>query len=132
METLQIKKQENCRWDAAALGEIMLRFDPGAGRIKSARSFNVWEGGGEYNVIRGLRKCFKLKTAVVTGIPEMILGTCLRISSAREVSIIHTADGFRMTELEGKTGRGLILSRRVSECAGQRAYQTGLIQQHLP
>jgi len=77
MEILQRKKQENCRWDAAALGEIMLRFDPGAGRIKTARSFNVWEGGGEYNVIRGLRKCFKLKTAVVTGIPENDLGYLL-------------------------------------------------------
>ncbi len=77
MESLQIKKQENCRWDAVALGEIMLRFDPGDSRIKSARSFKVWEGGGEYNVIRGLRKCFKLKTAVVTGIPENDLGYLL-------------------------------------------------------
>ena len=77
MESLQIKKQENCRWDAVALGEIMLRFDPGDSRIKTARSFKVWEGGGEYNVIRGLRKCFKLKTAVVTGIPENDLGYLL-------------------------------------------------------
>lgn len=77
MEELKIKKREDCRWDAAALGEIMLRFDPGEGRIKTARHFNVWEGGGEYNVVRGLRKCFKLKTAVVTGIPETDLGYLL-------------------------------------------------------
>src|ERR1039458_2989224 len=53
---LAIKPRESCRWDAAALGEIMLRLDPGEGRIRTARSFHVWEGGGEYNVVRGLRR----------------------------------------------------------------------------
>lgn len=57
-----------------SLGEIMLRLDPGDSRIKNARSFTVWEGGGEYNVARGLRKCFGLQTAVVTALPENDIG----------------------------------------------------------
>ena len=77
MEPLKIRTGRECKWDAAALGEIMLRFDPGDSRIKTARYFRVWEGGGEYNVVRGLRKCFKLKTTVVTGIPENDLGFLL-------------------------------------------------------
>ncbi len=59
------------------MGEIMLRFDPGDTRVRTARSFNVWEGGGEYNVIRGLRKCFRMNTSVLTGIPENQLGYLL-------------------------------------------------------
>ena len=77
MTDMDIKPAGSCKWDAAALGEIMLRFDPGDGRIRNTREFKVWEGGGEYNVIRGLHKCFKLNTAVVTGIPENDLGLLL-------------------------------------------------------
>ena len=77
MSELKIRPALECRWDAVALGEIMLRFDPGDGRIRNTRSFKVWEGGGEYNVIRGLRKCFGLNTAVVTGIPGNDLGLLL-------------------------------------------------------
>ncbi len=77
MNKLNIKPASECRWDAAALGEIMLRFDPGDGRIRNTREFRVWEGGGEYNVIRGLHKCFKLRTTVVTGIPDNDLGLLL-------------------------------------------------------
>ncbi len=67
---MNIKPVEQCRWDEVSLGEIMLRLDPGDTRVRTARSFRVWEGGGEYNVARGLRKCFGLRTAVVTAIPE--------------------------------------------------------------
>ena len=74
---LTIKPRESCRWDAAALGEIMLRLDPGEGRIRTARSFNVWEGGGEYNVVRGLRRCFGLRTTVVSAIVENDVGRLL-------------------------------------------------------
>jgi 2-dehydro-3-deoxygluconokinase len=74
---LAIKPRESCRWDAAALGEIMLRLDPGAGRIRTARTFNVWEGGGEYNVVRGLRRCFGLRTTVVSAIVENDVGRLL-------------------------------------------------------
>ena len=55
---LKIKAKKNCRWDLVALGEVMLRFDPGDGASHTARTFEVWEGGGEYNVARGLKRCF--------------------------------------------------------------------------
>ena len=61
-------------WDAASLGEIMLRLDPGDGRIHTAREFKVWEGGGEYNVVRGLRRCFGLKTTAVTAFADNPVG----------------------------------------------------------
>lgn len=63
---LKIKAKNDCRWDLVALGEVMLRFDPGEGRISTTRRFDVYEGGGEYNVARGLKRCFALDTAIVT------------------------------------------------------------------
>lgn len=60
--------------DVMALGEVMLRFDPGEGRIRTARTFQVWEGGGEYNVVRGLRRCFGLRTAIVTALADNQVG----------------------------------------------------------
>ncbi|NBB90951.1 MAG: sugar kinase [Spirochaetes bacterium] len=77
MAELEIKSKSACRWDAVSLGEIMLRLDPGDERVKTARQFRVWEGGGEYNVIRALRKCFGLDTTVVTAIPENDVGLLL-------------------------------------------------------
>lgn len=74
---LNRKDKTQCRFDAVSLGEIMLRFDPGEERIRSARSFRVWEGGGEYNVIRGLRKCFGLRTAAITAFAENEVGYLL-------------------------------------------------------
>ena len=71
---VNLKPREQCRWEAAALGEIMLRLDPGDGRIRTTRSFQVWEGGGEYNVARGLRRCFGMKTAVVTALADNAVG----------------------------------------------------------
>src|SRR5664279_4217940 len=62
------------RWDCLSLGEVMLRLDPGEGRIHTARSFAVWEGGGEYNVARGLRRCFGLRTAIATALAENPVG----------------------------------------------------------
>ena len=67
---LTIKPKEKCRWDMISLGEVMLRFDPGERRIWTARNFEVSEGGGEYNVARGLKRCFGLDTAVVTAIAD--------------------------------------------------------------
>jgi len=72
--SLPIKPKESCTFDEVSLGEIMLRLDPGEGRIRTARQFTVWEGGGEYNVARGLRKCFGLKTAVVTAFVDNEVG----------------------------------------------------------
>ncbi len=77
MAELKIKTREQCRWDAMSLGEVMLRLDPGDMRIKNARSFRVWEGGGEYNVSRGLRKCFGMRTALVSAVPDNDIGRLL-------------------------------------------------------
>jgi len=74
---LEIKPESECLWDAVSLGEIMIRLDPGDMRVRTARSFKVWEGGGEYNVTRGLAKCFGLETAVVTAIAENDIGYLL-------------------------------------------------------
>ena len=71
---LNLRPANECTFDAASLGEVMLRLDPGEGRIRTARSFRAWEGGGEYNVIRGLRKCFGLKTAVITALADNEVG----------------------------------------------------------
>lgn len=67
---LTIKDAKACAYDEVSLGEVMLRLDPGDMRIRNARAFKVWEGGGEYNVARGLRKCFRLRTGIVTALPE--------------------------------------------------------------
>ncbi|MCL2520380.1 MAG: sugar kinase [Spirochaetaceae bacterium] len=74
---MKIRDEKDCRWDIVSLGEIMLRFDPGEGRVKTARSFRVSEGGGEYNVARGLHRCFGKRAAVVTGIPRNDVGYLL-------------------------------------------------------
>ena len=72
--TLSLKAKESCKWDLVSLGEVMLRLDPGVGRIATSRSFQVWEGGGEYNVARGLKRCFGLRTAVVTALADNPVG----------------------------------------------------------
>jgi len=74
---IQLRDRSQCQYDLIALGEIMLRFDPGEGRIRTAREFRVWEGGGEYNVARGLRRCFGLKTAVCTAFADNEVGRLL-------------------------------------------------------
>lgn len=74
MTKLVLRPKEECRWDMVALGEVMLRLDPGDERIHTTRSFRVWEGGGEYNVARGLKRCFGLNTAVVTALADNPVG----------------------------------------------------------
>ncbi len=69
-----LRGRDQSRWDVVALGEVMLRLDPGDGRIATARTFRAWEGGGEYNVARGLRKCFGLRTSVVTALADNPVG----------------------------------------------------------
>ncbi|MCL2225186.1 MAG: sugar kinase [Defluviitaleaceae bacterium] len=71
---LTVRTRENCMYDQVSLGEVMLRLDPGEGRIRTARNFRAWEGGGEYNVARGLRKCFKLNTAIITAFADNDIG----------------------------------------------------------
>ena len=71
---LEIPTKDGRRWDMVALGEVMLRFDPGETRIHATREFRVWEGGGEYNVARGLRRCFGLDTALVSAFADNPVG----------------------------------------------------------
>ena len=71
---LNLRPANECKYDAVSLGEVMLRLDPGEGRIRTARSFRAWEGGGEYNVVRGLRRCFGLNTGVITAFADNEVG----------------------------------------------------------
>jgi 2-dehydro-3-deoxygluconokinase len=74
---MPLKLRDQFTFDQLSLGEIMLRLDPGEGRIRTTREFRVWEGGGEYNVARGLRKCFGLRTAVCTAFVDNEVGRLL-------------------------------------------------------
>ena len=74
MALLEIRSKEECKYDIISLGEVMLRLDPGEGRIRTARSFTAWEGGGEYNVARGLRRCFGLRAGLVTAFVKNEVG----------------------------------------------------------
>ncbi|PID92177.1 MAG: sugar kinase [Bacteroidetes bacterium] len=76
-ETLKIKELSGCKYACVALGEVMLRLDPGEGRISTSRQFRAWEGGGEYNVVRGLRRCFGQPTAIVTAFADNPVGRLL-------------------------------------------------------
>jgi len=71
---LSLRPIVECGWDFMSLGEVMLRFDPGEGRVVGSRSLRVWEGGGEYNVARGLRRCFGLRTTVATALVDNMVG----------------------------------------------------------
>lgn len=71
---LNVRPKDECDFDIVSLGEIMLRLDPGEGRIKTARSFTAWEGGGEYNVARGLSRCFGLRASVITALVDNEVG----------------------------------------------------------
>lgn len=73
-DILNIRPASDCRWDCASFGEVMLRFDPGHGRVRNARTFQVWEGGGEYNVARAMRKTWGKRSTAVTALPANDLG----------------------------------------------------------
>src|SRR3954465_11497884 len=75
---LTIKPKTNCKWDLISLGEVMLRLDPGDTRIATTRNFLAWEGGGEYNVARGLKRCFGMDTAVVTALADNPIGRLIQ------------------------------------------------------
>lgn len=74
MTELVIKSKGQCMWDLVSLGEVMLRLDPADERISTTRHFRAWEGGGEYNVARGLRRCFGMNTAIVTALADNPIG----------------------------------------------------------
>jgi 2-dehydro-3-deoxygluconokinase len=72
--SITLRPAGDCQWDLLSLGEVMLRFDPGEGRIVGTRDFRVWEGGGEYNVARGLRRCFSMRSAIATALVDNPVG----------------------------------------------------------
>ncbi len=78
MGMMPLRSKDKSRWDLVSLGEVMLRLDPGDGRIATARTFQAWEGGGEYNVARGLRRCFGMQTAVVTALADNPIGRLIQ------------------------------------------------------
>ena len=92
---LTIRPAQECRYDAVSLGEIMLRLDPGDLRTRTARTFQAWEGGGEYNVVRGLRKVFGLRTAVLTALVDNEVGRLIEdfvLAGGVDASLIHWVD----------------------------------------
>jgi 2-dehydro-3-deoxygluconokinase len=74
MSLLEMRPAQECRYDLVALGEVMLRLDPGNGRVATTRSFAVSEGGGEYNVARGLKRCFGMRTGLVSALADNPVG----------------------------------------------------------
>jgi len=77
MQSLNLLQPANCKYDIVSLGEIMIRLDPGEKRIHTTRNFKAWEGGGEYNVARALKRCFGKRSAVVTAIADNEIGHLL-------------------------------------------------------
>lgn len=123
---LDIKASGSVRWDCLALGEVMLRLDPEWGRVRTARSLRVSEGGGEYNVARALVKCFGLRSSVVTAIVDNEIGHLLQdlintgavdtshvkwvpfdgIGSASRVGLNFTEKGYGIRPAVGTSDRG--------------------------
>lgn len=132
MAVLNVKPKESCKYDIISLGEIMLRFDPGDGRIKNAREFKVWEGGGEYNVARGLRKCFGMSAGVVTAFADNDVGRLIEdfiMQGGVDVSLIkwvpydgigrNVRNGFNFTERGFGVRGALGVSDRGNTAASQ-------------
>ncbi|MFA5293241.1 MAG: sugar kinase [Phycisphaerae bacterium] len=127
MSTLDLKPSLSCRYDILSLGEVMIRLDPGDNRIHTTREFKVWEGGGEYNVARGLRRCFNKRAAVVTAIPDNAIGRLLEdlmlqggvhlehikwvpfdgVGRQTRVGLNFTERGFGIRAAKGCSDRGL-------------------------
>ena len=117
--SLVIRSKDVCKWDLVSLGEVMLRLDPGDVRVATTRQFQVWEGGGEYNVARGLRRCFGMKTAVVTALADNAVGRLiedLMLQGGVDQTHVKWAkfDGVGRTVRNGLnfTERGLACARR--------------------
>ena len=103
---LTLRPAEECRYDALALGEVMLRLDPGEFRIRTARSFTAWEGGGEYNVVRGLSRVFGQRAGVITALVDDEVGHLVEsmiMAGGVDPSLIHWApsDGVGRTVRNG-------------------------------
>ena len=106
MSIFDLRPPESVKFDEVSLGEVMLRLDPGEGRVRTARQFRAWEGGGEYNVARGLRRCFGLRTALVTAFADNEVGRLLEdfiLQGGVDVSFLKWApyDGIGRTVRNG-------------------------------
>ncbi len=132
MSMMRDVRQENYAFDCVSLGEVMLRFDPGDARIRTAREFRVYEGGGEYNVTRGLRKCFQQRTAVVTSLVDNEVGHLiedLMMQGGVDTSFIvwvpdegfekHVRNGLNFVERGFGIRRGTSVSDRGNSAASQ-------------
>lgn len=126
MGTIKIRPAKDCRWDILSLGEVMLRLDPGDGRIRNSRTLSVWEGGGEYNVARGLRRCFGQRASIVTAAPDNNLGRLLEnLMLQGGVDLSHVIwrpyDGIGRSSRQGlnftERGYGIRGARSVSDRA---------------
>lgn len=124
MTTLNLRPLEDCRYDALSLGEVMLRLDPGEARIRTARQFNVWEGGGEYNVVRGLSRVFGLRSGAITSLVDNEVGRLVEslvLAGGVDNSLIHWVedDGSGRTARNGlnftERGFGLRKAKGVSD-----------------
>lgn len=95
MTRLKFKPASDCSLDMVSLGEVMLRLDPGERRIHTSRSFTAWEGGGEYNVARGLRRCFGLRAGIITALADNPVGRLvedLMLQGGVDLSYLHWMD----------------------------------------
>ena len=95
MSLMDLRSAADCRYDILSLGEVMLRLDPGEGRIRTARQFRAWEGGGEYNVARGLRRCFGQRATVVTALAKNEIGLLVEdfiLQGGVDTSLIRWVD----------------------------------------
>ncbi len=89
---IQARPAEACRYDIAAMGEVMLRLDPGERRIRSTRSFDAWDSGAEYNVARAFRRCFGLRGALVSAFVDNEVGRLLEdiiLGSGLDLDFVH-------------------------------------------
>jgi 2-dehydro-3-deoxygluconokinase len=155
MVVLNVRPKAECKYDIVSLGEVMIRLDPGEERIHTTRHFRVWEGGGEYNVARGLKRCFGKQAAVVTAIPDCPVGRLLEdliyqggvsmeyvqwvpydgIGKAARVGLNFTERGFGIRAAVGcsdrahsaasQLKRGDIDWERIFGCDGARWFHTG-------
>ncbi len=95
MSSIETRPASACRYDILSLGEVMLRLDPGEGRIRTTRQFRAWEGGGEYNVARGLRRCFGQRAAIVTAFAKNEVGLLMEdfiLQGGVDTALIKWAD----------------------------------------
>jgi 2-dehydro-3-deoxygluconokinase len=132
MTVLAVRPADECRYDLVALGEVMLRLDPGESRVRNAREFRVWEGGGEYNVARGLRRCFGMRTAIATAIADNDVGRLiedLMLQGGVDTSLVRWVpyDGIGRSVRNGlnftERGFGVRGARGVSDRANTAASQ---------